>query len=569
MILSETRIKEILIKNSIIDEDAWKLAEEEGKRLNLSPFEILLNRRIIDRNYFYDLLAKELNVPRVRLAGINIPVTILRLIPEQIAFEKKLIPFAFENDVIKVAMENPQDIETINLLEQITGYKLEPYLAMPQEIQYALTNYQKIYKEKYEKIIKEEEERALTIGTEELELSVIKFLDNLLGYAMGLNASDIHIEPWEDNVLIRFRVDGVLREIMRLPKKYIGPLIARVKVLSNLQLDEHFLPQDGRFKADISGFQFDIRVSIMPNIHGEKAVLRLLAASFRPSSFEELGMSSEIQKISEEGIKKTYGMILITGPTGSGKTTTLYTMLVKLNNPGVNICTIEDPVEYQLPGVNQTQVNPKIGLTFAVGLRAFLRQDPNIILVGEIRDFETADIAIQAALTGHLVLSTLHTNDAPTAVPRLIDLGVPPYLISASLNMVLAQRLVRKICVDCIFSEKTTDYHRNAVKEQLIALGYSQEEAIEKAKNLLPDYIYRGKGCVMCNFSGYRGRTGIFEGFLMDEGLRELVSRKDFTLDALRKALKERNFSTMFEDGLNKVSVGVTTLEEVLRVIRE
>jgi type II secretory ATPase GspE/PulE/Tfp pilus assembly ATPase PilB-like protein len=466
-------------------------------------------------------------------------------------------------------MENPQDIETINLLEQVTGYKLEPYLAMPQEIQYALTNYQKIYKEKYEKIIKEEEERALTIGTEELELSVIKFLDNLLGYAMGLNASDIHIEPWEDNVLIRFRVDGVLREIMRLPKKYIGPLIARVKVLSNLQLDEHFLPQDGRFKADISGFQFDIRVSIMPNIHGEKAVLRLLAASFRPSSFEELGMSSEIQKISEEGIKKTYGMVLITGPTGSGKTTTLYTMLVKLNNPGVNICTIEDPVEYQLPGINQTQVNPKIGLTFAVGLRAFLRQDPNIILVGEIRDFETADIAIQAALTGHLVLSTLHTNDSPTAVPRLIDLGVPPYLISASLNMVLAQRLVRKICVDCIFSEKTTDYHRNAVKEQLIALGYSQEEAVEKVKNLLPDYIYRGKGCIMCNFSGYRGRTGIFEGFLMDEGLRELVSRKDFTLDAFKKALKERNFSTMFEDGLNKVSVGVTTLEEVLRVIRE
>lgn len=568
MILSEGKFKELLIKKGLIDEELWRSAKEEAERLNIPAIEIILNRNIVDRNYFYDLLAEELKVPRVKLAGINIPINVLRLIPEKIAFEKRLIPFKLEDDILKVAMENPQDLETITLLEQISGYEIAPYLAMPQEIQYALTNYQKIYKEKYEKIIQEEAKKSQALAIEDLKVSAIQFLDNLLGYAMGLNASDIHIEPWEDHVLIRFRVDGVLREIMRFPKKFIGPLIARVKVLSNLQLDEHFRPQDGRFRANISSFEFDIRVSVMPNIYGEKAVLRLLAASFRPTSFEELGMNVDIQNTSQLSIQKSFGMILITGPTGSGKTTTLYTILTQLNTPEVNICTIEDPVEYQLAGVNQTQVNPKVGLDFAAGLRSFLRQDPDIILVGEIRDFETSDIAIQAALTGHLVLSTLHTNDAPTAIPRLIDLGIPSYLISASLNLVLAQRLVRKICVDCIISEKLTDYHRNAVKEQLIGLGYSLEEANDKVQKL-PDYIYKGKGCTMCNYSGYRGRTGIFEGFLMDESLREYVSQKTFNLDIFRKMLKEKGFQTMFEDGLAKVAIGITTLEEVLRVIRE
>lgn len=568
MILSEEKIKEILIKNGLIDENLWQSLQEEAKRLNLPTIEIILNRRIVDRNLFYNLLAEEFQVPRVKLATENIPINVLKLVPEKLAFEKHLIPFKIEDNVLKVAMENPQDLETISLLEQLTSYKIQPYLAMPQEIQRALVNYQKIYQEKYERIIKGEVFKSKSASVRELEISMVKFLDNLLGYAMGLNASDIHIEPWEDYVLIRFRVDGILREIMKLPKNFLGPLIARVKVLSNLQLDEHFRPQDGRFKTKISSFKFDIRVSIMPTMHGEKAVLRLLASYFRPTSFDELGINADVQKLVESGLQKSYGMVLVTGPTGSGKTTTLYTMLSKLNTPEVNICTIEDPIEYQLPGVNQTQVNPKVGLNFATGLRAFLRQDPDIILVGEIRDFETADIGIQAALTGHLVLSTLHTNDVPTTIPRLIDLGVPPYLISASVNLILAQRLVRKICVDCITSEKLTDYQKNIVREQLTILGYSAEE-IEKTMEKLPEYIYKGRGCAMCNYSGYRGRTGIFEGLLIEEDLREYISQKDFQLDVFKQILKKKNFRTMFEDGLDKVFVGITTLEEVLRVVRE
>ncbi len=569
MILSEEKIKELLIKRGLISEEIWNDTLEESKRLHISPIEILLNRRLVDRNYFYNLLAEEIKVPRIRLSGINIPVSVLKIVPEKIAFEKKVIPVSLKDSKLELAMENPLDVETINLIEQISGYQVQPLLTTPTEIQYALSNYQKVYKEKYEKAVKEGLSGEITSIPSDLELSTVKLLDNLLGYAMSLNASDIHIEALEKFVLIRFRIDGILREIMRLPKSLLDPLIARIKVLSNLQLDEHFRPQDGRFKANISGFEFDIRVSIMPTMHGEKAVLRLLAASFRPTSLEELGMDEYIQKITEAAMQKTYGMILITGPTGSGKTTTLYTMLTILNKIEVNICTIEDPIEYELPGVNQTQVNPKVGLTFATGLRALLRQDPNIILVGEIRDYETADIAIQSALTGHLVMSTLHTNDSPTAIPRLVDLGVPNYLISASVVLVLAQRLVRKICVDCITSEKISDYHKNAIKEQLKIFGYSNEEVEEKLKKV-PEYIYRGKGCTMCNYSGYRGRLGIFEGFFMDDELREYVSNREaFNLDIFRKMLKERGFQNMFEDGLEKVAVGITTLEEVLRVIRE
>ncbi len=565
MILPQEDIKKILIKRGLIDEDLWQSAEFEAKKLNLQPIQILLNRRIINLDIFYNILSEELKIPRVQVSSINISPSVLALIPEKIAFEKRLIPFALEGEILKVAMVNPLDLETINFLQEIARKKIEPYLATPQEVQYALVNYQKLYREEYERLLQSDLQLGVTEAT---ETNIIRLFNNLLGYAIGTNASDIHIEALETATLIRFRIDGILREMMTLPKNFLDPLIARVKVLSNLPLDEHFRPLDGRFKAKVGDFEFDIRVAIMPTIYGEKAVLRILASAIKPTSLGELGIDEEIQQKIESAIRKTFGMILVTGPTGSGKTTTLYTIINILNNPEVNIVTIEDPIEYAIPRINQTQVNPKVGLNFAVGLRAFLRQDPNIIMVGEIRDSETAEVATHAALTGHLVLSTLHTNDAPTAIPRLIELGVPHYLVADSLILVIAQRLVRKICTNCIVSAPITEAQKKIIIEQLHSLGIYEEE-IKNYENSLPQTVYQGKGCQLCSQSGYLGRTGIFEVLTVDEELKYLIASREFTLEKIREIIRKKGYRTMFEDAINKISVGITTLEEALRVIRE
>jgi type II secretory ATPase GspE/PulE/Tfp pilus assembly ATPase PilB-like protein len=462
-------------------------------------------------------------------------------------------------------MVNPRDLETINLLEEISHHQIEPYLATPQEIQYALVNYQKLYKEEYERLLESEIPQIAALAT---EANVIRLVNNLLGYAISTNASDIHIEALEEETLVRFRIDGILREMMKLPKSLLDPVIARIKVLSNLPLDEHFRPLDGRFKAKVGDFEFDIRVAIMPTIYGEKAVLRILAGAIKPTSLEELGVNENIEKIIMSAIQRTFGMILVTGPTGSGKTTTLYTIINILNNPGVNIVTIEDPIEYAIPRVNQTQVNLKVGLNFATALRAFLRQDPNIIMVGEIRDSETAEVATHAALTGHLVLSTLHTNDAPTAVPRLVELGVPHYLVADSVVLTMAQRLVRKICLNCIVSQEITPAQRQIILEQLRSLRIPEEE-IKAHEERLPTIIYRGRGCSFCANSGYLGRTGIFEAMIMSDELKYLIANKELNLDKIREIARKYGYRTMFEDALDKISVGITTIEEALRVIRE
>jgi type IV pilus assembly protein PilB len=565
MFLPEDEIKSILIKRGLIDEATYGEAEKDAKKLNLSTIELLINRKIIDLEFFYKILAEELNVPRAPLKGANIQPNVLALVPEKVAFEKRLIPFALENNVLKVAMVNPRDLETINLLKEITHHQIEPYLATPQEIQYALVNYQKLYKEEYEKLLESEIPQVAALVT---EANVVRLVDNILGYAISTNASDIHIEVLEEETLIRFRIDGILREIMKLPKSLLDPIIARIKVLSNLPLDEHFRPLDGRFKAKVGDFQFDIRVAIMPTIYGEKAVLRILAGVIKPTSLEELGVNENIEKIIMSAIQRTFGMILVTGPTGSGKTTTLYTIINILNNPGVNIVTIEDPVEYAISRVNQTQVNLKVGLNFATALRAFLRQDPNIIMVGEIRDSETAEVATQAALTGHLVISTLHTNDAPTAVPRLVELGVPHYLVADSVILTMAQRLVRKICLNCIVSQEITPSQRQIILEQLRSLRIPEEE-IKAYEERLPTIIYRGRGCSFCANSGYLGRTGIFEAVIMNDELRYLIASKELNLEKIKEIARKYGYRTMFEDALDKISVGITTIEEALRVIRE
>jgi len=568
MILPEEKIKEILISKGVIDEDLYERSKEDSKRLGIPFYEILIQRRLLDLNYFYDLIAEEIKVPRISLKNISIPTFVLSLVPERLAFEKKLVPFALENDVLKVGMVNPLDLETIKILEEVTHKKIEVYLITPEDLRIALINYQRFYAEEYKRRFQSDIKTLHSAGliTEE---STVSLVNNLIGYAFSSRASDIHIEPLEKEILVRFRIDGVLREIMRLPKEFLDPIIARIKVISNLQLDEHFRPQDGRFKTKISDFEFDIRVAIMPTLYGEKAVLRILSGAVKPTSLDELGMVSPLKEIVLDAIKKTFGMILVTGPTGSGKTTTLYTIINILNKPEVNIVTIEDPIEYAIPYVNQTQVNPKVGLNFAVGLRAFLRQDPDIIMVGEIRDTETADVAVQAALTGHLVLSTLHTNDAPTAIPRLIDLGIPHYLVADSLTLILAQRLVRKICPDCIVSEEVSEYKKKIILEQLKALEVPQETFEEYKNKLEKAYLFRGKGCQNCGYSGYRERTAIFEGVVMNDELREIIASKEFTLSKIKEIVRKSGYKTMFEDGLEKVLVGITTVEEVLRVIRE
>jgi type II secretory ATPase GspE/PulE/Tfp pilus assembly ATPase PilB-like protein len=543
MILPDEEVKEILIKRGLVDETTWQEAKKDAEKLNLPTIEILLNRKLIDLEFFYNILAEELKVPRAELKGVNIQPSILVLVPEKVAFEKRLVPFALENNVLKVAMVNPRDLEIINLLEEISKHQIEPYLATPQEIQYALVNYQKLYKEEYERLLKSEIPQVVQLTT---EANIIRLVDNLLGYALSTNASDIHIEALEEETLVRFRIDGILREIMRLPKSLLDPVIARVKVLSNLPLDEHFRPLDGRLKA----------------------VLRVLAGAMKPTSLEELGVNESIEKIIISAIRRTFGMILVTGPTGSGKTTTLYTIINILNNPGVNIVTIEDPIEYAIPGVNQTQVNPKVVLNFAIALRAFLRQDPNIIMVGEIRDSETAEVATHAALTGHLVLSTLHTNDAPTAVSRLVELGVPHYLVADSVVLTMAQRLVRKICLNCIVSEEIAPAQRQIILEQLRHLRLPEEE-IKAYEERFPQLVYHGKGCSYCANSGYVGRIGIFEAMIMNDELRYMIASKDLNLEKMKMIARKSGYRTMFEDALDKITVGITTIEEALRVIRE
>jgi len=351
---------------------------------------------------------------------------------------------------------------------------------------------------------------------------------------------------------------------MKIPKEVHSAIVARVKLLGGLKIDEHYKPQDGRFRYKISGGKdvLDVRVSVLPTYYGEKVEMRLLAAAQRPLSLKEVGLLEDAVDVVMENIKKSYGMIVVCGPTGSGKTTTLYSILGLLNRPEVNIVTIEDPIEYDIKFINQTQINPQAGITFAGGLRSILRQDPNIIMVGEIRDPETADISVQAALTGHLVLSSLHTNDAPTAVPRLIDMNIVPFLVAAVVNMVLAQRLVRSICLECIYSMEPSKETVDVIKRQLKELGI--EETFKT-----PKLIYAGKGCQACGGTGYRGRTGIFEILNITEEVRKIIISPDFSLDGLKKVARAQGMISMFEDGLRKVERGMTTIEEVLRVIRE
>ncbi len=562
------KLKDLLTNDGLVTALQFDEAVSEGLRMNQGPAEVLMGSNLINAEYYYTLLAKYYNVEKADLGQRQIDEQSLRLLSEDLSRQKRVIMFAKDPDgSLKAAMEDPTDLGTIQFLSTHLKAKIKPYLASFEDLNRGLAFYSKKGAEDFRKVIEENIRESLRSKVKDikeaaLDLPIVAITDNLLSYATAIRSSDIHLEVFESEVLVRFRIDGVLHEMMRIQKEVHPAIVARVKLLAQLKLDEHFKPQDGRFRYKIGNDITDVRVSILPTYYGEKVVMRLLPATQHPLSFEELGMFPDTIKILKENIGKTYGIVLVTGPTGSGKTTTLYSVLNTVNHPEVNIVTIEDPVEYDMKYVNQTQVNVDAGMTFSSGLRSLLRQDPNIIMVGEIRDPETAEISVQAALTGHLVLSTLHTNDAPTAIPRLIDMRVEPFLIAAVLNAVMAQRLVRRICLGCIVSYKPTPEFIEVMKEQITELKINISYEI-------PKVLFKGQGCAVCGRTGYKGRSGIYEVLDVTETIRKSIISPRFSLDEMREIARKEGFVTMFEDGLRKVERGITTMEEVLRVIRE
>ncbi|HDH99070.1 MAG TPA: type II/IV secretion system protein, partial [bacterium] len=522
-------------------------------------------------------------IPFVNLEKEIIDPNILKIIPEPIAKSHNIVSFRKKGNNLEVAMLDPEDLKTIEFIrKKEPNLRILPRLTTPASIKNVLRQYAQSLESEFGSIIKSEAKNVKTIKEKEKEkgekgenlkeaaekLPIIKIVDTLLKHAILQRASDIHIEPMEKEVLVRYRIDGVLHDAMTLPKIVSPGIVARIKVLSNLKLDEHRLPQDGRFKVETEGMKYSVRVSILPVFNGEKIVMRLLPETTRAISLEGLGLRDEALERVQTNLRKPVGLILVTGPTGSGKTTTLYSMMAILNTPEVNISTVEDPVEYRMPRINQTQVNPKIGLTFAAGLRSLLRQDPDILMVGEIRDKETASLAVNAALTGHLVLSTLHTNSAAGAIPRLLDMGVEPFLISSTLNMVLAQRLVRRLC------EGKEKYNLKDAELKTIAKYcdlsriekiLKEEKLIKKGQNIKSIPFFRPKPSKECP-EGYKGRIGIYEVLAVTETIKELIVKGSRTEEIEQRAKKE-GMRTMVEDGFVKAAQGITSIEEVLRVI--
>ncbi|MEK7657950.1 MAG: GspE/PulE family protein [Patescibacteria group bacterium] len=563
------KLKDLLISEGLVVSSDFEALSEEARRLGQNLGELLISRGIVTLDYLYGVIAKYFGVERVDFINRKINEEVFGRLSENLARQKRVIIFDKDSTgVVCAAMEDPSDLNTIEFLQKHLGVRIKPFLAAPEDLNKGFSFYGRHFAEDFKKIIEENIAASLrqkisqTVEEAAAAVPIIAIIDGFFSYAASLRASDIHIEIFEDGILVRFRIDGILHEIMRIPKEVHPAIIARLKILAGLKIDEHQKPQDGRFRYKIGSDLIDVRVSIIPTFYGEKIETRLLPSTQKPLSLKDLGIMENSELIIRENIKKSYGMILITGPTGSGKTTTLYSLLNILNKPEVNIVTVEDPIEYDMKYINQVQINPLAGITFSAGLRSILRQDPNIIMVGEIRDNETAEISVHAALTGHLVISTLHTNDAPTAVPRLIDMKIAPFLAAAVLNMIMAQRLVRKICLNCIESFSPSSDLIESIKRQLKDLHLI-------ADFKAPKILYKGRGCSSCNHTGYSGRIGIYEILNIDDDIRKEIINSEFSLNNLIKLAKQRGMITMFEDGLKKSELGMTTIEEVLRVIRE
>ena len=563
------KLKELLVSPGHIPEKEFNDAVKKAKEENTSLQNFLVEKGLILDKNLGKTIAEHFDYRFVDLKKEEISEEVLRIVPELVARMQEVIAFDRGKDGFKIAMANPNNYEMVKWLEKKTGEKVKVYYATSFGIQDVLKFYRKKITEEFDDIIKTQVKEAKRLNVKAEDIPIIKIVDTLIEYAYENGTSDIHIEPLGEKTQVRFRIDGVLHNVVSLPKDIHGLVVTRIKVLSRLRTDEHFAAQDGKFQVELealTGFRrkqdkFDIRVSIVPITDGEKIVMRLLSEKARRFTLKELGFSPQDHKKIKNTIKKPYGMVLSTGPTGCGKTTSLYAILKILNKPSVNITTIEDPVEYDVEGISQIQVNTKTGLTFAKGLRSIVRQDPDIIMVGEIRDEETANIAINSAMTGHLVLSTMHANTAATNLVRLIDMGVEPFLVASSINVVLGQRLVRKICEKCRHSYEV----RRQELEKLNLSSKIIEKILGKKQKIR---VYKGEGCRACNESGYTGRIGIFEILEISDTLKQMIMNRANADELEDQAVKE-GMRTMMENGIEKILTGITTIDEVLRVTRE
>ena len=584
-----------LLKNvgHITDEQLVTLKEQE--QIDKKPLQdLVIKAGLTTESELTKLYALEINVPFVDIKPTQINIETLKLIPERIARQYNVV--VFNTDVEgkqMIAMTDPDDIQAINFLRKSLGQDIKVHIATQTDIMACLELYRGNIGSELTKVITidEPEEEAEVQEEDVAEDSPIAQTVNLLiEYAIRASASDIHIEPREDYVLIRYRVDGILREANKLPKKVLGALISRIKILSNLKIDERRVPQDGRFKIEVAGLVYAMRVSTLPVVDGEKVAMRILNESAKAGTLKQLGYWGVSLDTINKAIMQPHGMVLVTGPTGSGKSTSLFSILSLLNKPGINISTVEDPVEYRIPGTNQTQVNPQAGMTFINGLRALLRQDPNIIMVGEIRDGETANLAVQAALTGHLVFSTLHTNNAATSLPRLLDMGIEPFLIASTIRAVVGQRLIRKICPNCrieyrpdaptladlneaFHSDDTTAMKRiHELEIQAMSAGLGGENATSQPGStetaITTLWKANDSGCEICGKTGYKGRLGIYEVLGNSPEIQKLIV-SNATSDELQNQAIASNMITMQIDGLVKALRGLTSIEEILRVTSE
>ncbi|OGC53390.1 hypothetical protein A2709_02265 [candidate division WWE3 bacterium RIFCSPHIGHO2_01_FULL_43_9] len=560
--LDDAKIADLLVETKLITKEKLAIAQELSKKVEISLYEALLQKSLIDDVKYGKVLADYYKLPFINLIEIEIPEGVLFTIPEEVARKNEAVVFGVDNECVKIATPRPgPGIEMLKAnLEKKVRKKIQLYYVTYRDLGNALSTYKKNLQYTFEKLLKQGE--ITTPFGVERDPPVEKIVDFMIETAYQEKASDIHIEPQDKVSLVRFRIDGILSDVIQIPESIHDRIITRIKVMSGLRTDEHQSAQDGKIHKIINKEDVDLRISITPIVDGEKVVIRILASSARNFTLTDLGMNERDLGRVKKAFSKTYGMILSTGPTGSGKTTSIYAILKILNSREKNITSIEDPVEYRIKGANQIQVNTKTNLTFANGLRSILRQDPDHVFVGEIRDNETAGIAVNAALTGHLVLSTLHTNNASTAIPRLIDMKVEPFLVSSTVNVVIAQRLVRKICDNCkvSFTIPKTDLHayfpQEVVDKHYVGVG--------KSKDIR---MYKGGGCKLCHGSGYFGRIGIFEVLEVTNAVRKLINQKE-DADIIERTALSEGMTSMLDDGINKMARGLTTLEEILRVIK-
>ncbi|AQQ52889.1 GspE/PulE family protein [Planococcus lenghuensis] len=548
MAVTRRRLGDILIEQGLLTEQQLKDTLDD-KATDQKLGDALLLRGFITEQQLIETLEVQLGIPHVSLFRYPFEARLFNIVPKEFAKRKLLVPLKVEGNKLYVGMADPMDVIAIDDLRLITGFKIEPAIASKDDILKTITKYYE--EESFDDLLDglEQDEEDQSDELLDMDAPVVRLVNQLLSNAVTQKASDVHLDPQENRIVVRYRIDGTLRNERVLPKSMQGMMIARIKIMANLDITEHRVPQDGRIKTQVDLRPIDLRVSTLPTVFGEKIVMRILDLGSNLTDIAKLGFGQLNMERFMREIDKPNGIVLISGPTGSGKSSTLYAALSKLNSEEVNVITVEDPVEYQLEGINQIQVNSNVGLTFAAGLRSILRQDPDIVMVGEIRDKETVEIAIRASLTGHLVLSTIHTNDSIASVTRLMDMGVEPFLVTASLNAVVAQRLIRRVCRDC------REIHKPTMREQ----------EIFRKRGLEIHEIARGSGCPQCNMSGYKGRMAIHEVLVITDEMKTVINSGGSAADIRRIAVQE-NTVFLIDDGLMKVQQGHTTTEEVLRV---